>query len=152
MTCSEWVVSELTYFSYGFTKFENSRFIRSAKQTRDNRRNKAKAKTVGRALLILRPIPSPIRPIPSSFRPIPSSIRPIPTPIRPITRPIQPIPSLIRPNRSWLFKWMKWLVIVSSMMNEMSFQRISNIFSEFSFERDRRMDRWTEPLILSWKK
>ena len=32
-------------------------------------------------------------------------------------------------------------------MNEMSFQLTSNIFSEFSFERDRRMDRRTEPLI-----
>ena len=33
------------------------------------------------------------------------------------------------------------------MMNEMSFQLISNIFSDFSFERDRRMDRRTEPHI-----
>ena len=33
------------------------------------------------------------------------------------------------------------------MMNEMSFLLISNIFSEFSFERDRRMDGRTEPLI-----
>ena len=31
------------------------------------------------------------------------------------------------------------------MMNEMSFQLISNIFSDFPFERDRWI--WTEPLI-----
>ena len=29
------------------------------------------------------------------------------------------------------------------MMNEMSFQSILNIFSDFSFERDRRMDGQT---------
>ena len=33
------------------------------------------------------------------------------------------------------------------MMNDMTFQMISNIFSDFSFERDRRMDGRTEPLI-----
>ena len=33
------------------------------------------------------------------------------------------------------------------MMNEMSFQMISNIFSDFSSERDQRVDRQTEPFI-----
>ena len=33
------------------------------------------------------------------------------------------------------------------MMNNMSFQLISNIFNAFSFERDRRMEGQTEPLI-----
>ena len=76
-----------------------------------------RAKTVRRALIILRPIPSSIRPIPSSIRLIPNSIRlplslisPTPSSVRPITssfRPspssLRPIPSSIRPNRSWLF-------------------------------------------------
>ena len=50
-----------------------------------------RAKTVRRALIILRPIPSSIRPIPSSIRPIPSSIRPIPSSIRPVLSSIRPI-------------------------------------------------------------
>ena len=35
-------------------------------------------------------------------------------------------------------------ILVSFMMNEMSFLLISNIFSDFSFERDRRMDGRTD--------
>ena len=34
--------------------------------------------------------------------------------------------------------------LVSFMMNEMSFLLISNIFSDFSFKHDRRMDRRTD--------
>ena len=37
---------------------------------------------------------------------------------------------------------MKWQV--SSMMNEMSFQLISNIFSDFSFKHDQQMDGRTD--------
>ena len=34
------------------------------------------------------------------------------------------------------------------MMNEMSIQVISNIFGDFSFERDRRTNEWTDARTL----
>ena len=103
-----------------------------------------RAKTVRRALLVHRHIPSSIRPIPSSIRPIPSSIRTIPSSIRPIRRitsSFRPILSSIRLNRSWFFLVDAMTSVINDERNELSidFKHFQRFFIR-AWPTDRRMD------------